>query len=377
MDLEMLIDSSEILKDPDFSGYINWKYQAGPMINQGLMVEMPSNIALIKYMGKTLNGLKNTPTNSSLSVTLPFLKTKLIIEPADHLSVDQIEGLTWFNSRGETYDQVVNDQVANESYSLFLSKKGEKRFLDFFLHLKNVLNLKKNYRLYSGNNFPSDCGIASSSSSFAALTLAAYALSLVENKSLPQPISSLADLASLSRQGSGSSCRSFFKVGSLWSAQGVLGFSFSEVFKNMSHEVWVVEDSIKSISSSQAHQNVVTSLLFESRHDRAEARLKQLIVADQKGDYKMAFELMWSEFWDMHALFETSYPSFGYISQGTMALLYLVRSFWNQYEVGPLVTMDAGPNVHLFWPNQQQVQKLLFATQAHALGYRVYNGGQL
>jgi diphosphomevalonate decarboxylase len=77
--------------------------------------------------------------------------------------------------------------------------------------------------------------------------------------------------------------------------------------------------------------------------------------------WREAFEICWAEFWDMHALFETSKPSFGYMTANTMAVLEKVKEFWSAHQDGPLTTMDAGANVHLLWRDDQwtQAQSLL------------------
>ena len=52
----------------------------------------------------------------------------------------------------------------------------------------------------------------------------------------------------------------------------------------------------------------------------------------------------------MHALFETAQPSFGYMTPGSLETLRYVRSAtWEKTGDGPIVTMDAGPNVHLLY----------------------------
>ena len=50
----------------------------------------------------------------------------------------------------------------------------------------------------------------------------------------------------------------------------------------------------------------------------------------------------WAEFWDMHALFETSSPPFGYMSAFLLKFYIELRTLAKK-EKGPLVTMDAGP----------------------------------
>ena len=56
----------------------------------------------------------------------------------------------------------------------------------------------------------------------------------------------------------------------------------------------------------------------------------------------------------MHALFETAMPSFGYMSSGSLSVLKQLRDFWNVEGDGPLVTMDAGPNVHCLLRTHQE-----------------------
>jgi len=56
----------------------------------------------------------------------------------------------------------------------------------------------------------------------------------------------------------------------------------------------------------------------------------------------------------MHALFETSRPSFGYMTSGSLEVLRGVKQLtWEKSGDGPLVTMDAGPNVHLLYRNHK------------------------
>ena len=56
----------------------------------------------------------------------------------------------------------------------------------------------------------------------------------------------------------------------------------------------------------------------------------------------------------MHALFETSNPAFGYMRSGSLDVLNFVREqVWGKLGDGPLVTMDAGANVHLLYREDQ------------------------
>lgn len=296
-------------------------------------VTAPSNIALIKYMGKTqVEG--NRPTNASLSYTLNHLITEIRIEESD-LSKDQIRPLP------------------SEKHPLVLSEKGQKRFLDFFSKLKKEFSIPGYHMISSGNNFPSDCGLASSASSFAALTKASYELAKT-NGTLSKEWSS-EELARLSQTGSGSSCRSFFTPFSIWDNEGARSIDLG--IDKFLHSVLILEDTKKQVSSSKAHVQVLTSSLFPGRVERAETRLHSLIDSLKSKDWHTSYQICWEEFWDMHALFETSRPSFGYLNGQAVAALNALRNYWSEKSDGPLVTMDAGPNIHLLFRSDQEERR--------------------
>ncbi len=279
----------------------------------------PSNIALIKYMGKT-SMQNNLPSNPSLSFTLEHLRSFVTIEPAGDRDLwAPLEGLP----------------------RLSLSDAGEAKFLGHFARLKEHWKIPEYYTVRSANNFPSDCGLASSAASFAALTLAVY--ELAKRKSLVGEVSPQ-DLSRLARQGSGSSCRSLFTPWALWRDDGA---EKAGIDWHLDHAVLVVNEGKKQVSSSQAHIRVSSSLLYPGRIARAEARLSELSSALQARSWRQCFELCWAEFQDMHALFETSRPSFGYLTPESQRALAHLRQIWHETDDGPLVTMDAGANVHL------------------------------
>lgn len=284
----------------------------------------PSNIALIKYMGKT-DSLSNRPTNSSLSWTLKNLQTFV--------------RLTEIDSMQDEWKALRSDQLSE----INLNEKSKQRFLSHFAFLKQKLSIKGFYQIESANNFPSDCGLASSASSFAALTKAACALSQNEI--------AIHEMAELSRHGSGSSCRSFFAPWALWFSEGVRPMEFP--IGELHHQVVVVESAKKLVSSSEAHLRVIHSDLFPGRPERAEKRLASLIEAFRSEDWRRAYEICWSEFWDMHALFETSEKPFGYMQKASIEVLNYIRQYWQTHADGPIVTMDAGANVHLLYRSNQ------------------------
>lgn len=276
-------------------------------------VSMPTNIALIKYMGKKDSGL-NIPDNSSLSYTLDNLRTTVSLKPID-----------------DTHDQ-------------WVSTEDKTRFIKHLDFLRQKFNINQYYEINSQNNFPSGCGLASSASSFAALT---ECFLKVANINI-----SIGERAGLSRQGSGSSCRSFYQPFALWSGENVEPIELP--YKKLIHHVIVVSSDKKIISSSQAHSLVKSSLLYADRKDRAEARLKNLLDSFQQQDWQKSYEIMWQEFQDMNALFETAEKPFSYLKLGSYFVLDTLRDYWHTHHDGPLVTMDAGPNVHLLFREDQE-----------------------
>src|SRR5699024_7284824 len=137
-----------------------------------------TNIALIKYWGKR-NEILKLPMNNSLSLTLDDLYTKTTVE---------------FQSDLENDTFYLNGNV-KQGTSL-------QRVKDF-LHLIRRASGKNEYALVqSENKVPTAAGFASSASGFAALAAAA-------TKAVGMDLNDK-DLSRLTRQGSGSACRSIY-----------------------------------------------------------------------------------------------------------------------------------------------------------------------
>ncbi len=311
----------------------------------------PSNIALIKYMGKADANL-NVATNSSLSYTLENLRTYVRIRRIPELSSElksKLKSDSW-----SPYNRA-------DLRPIQLTEKGLAKFLGHFDFLKQQFGLSGNFEIQSANNFPSDCGLASSASSFAALTLAAHEFYLNDTQvnagaSQTKKVFSRSQLAGLSQKGSGSSCRSFFEPWSLWLASGAERIELP--YATLKHQVLLCDESIKSVSSSEAHKRVATSDMFSGRANRAEERLKDFVSAFRTDNWKSAFEICWSEFWDMHVLFQTSRPAFFYMNAATLSALRLLHQSWVVTGDGPIITMDAGSNIHLLYrPDQTAIYK--------------------
>ncbi|CAM2967910.1 diphosphomevalonate/mevalonate 3,5-bisphosphate decarboxylase family protein [Legionella worsleiensis] len=303
------------------------------------LAQAPANIALIKYMGKKEGGA-NLPDNASLSYTLNHLLTTVRLEqisaPKDVWEPLNIPGAPEF----------------------VLSLASQKRYIDHLVMLKNYFGYRGSFLIQSSNNFPHSSGLASSASSFAALTKCAVrALTELTNK----PLISDNEQAELSRLGSGSSCRSFFSPWALWEGNEVKGIELP--YDNLIHQVIVVSSAEKKVSSSEAHQRVKSSPFYADRPQRAEERLKLLLDALMNKDWEHIFTICWREFQDMHHLFSSCTNPFSYISTQCLELLRILEAHWNTKGDGPIVTMDAGPNIHLLYRPDQAEQARQFKSE--------------
>ena len=119
------------------------------------------------------------------------------------------------------------------------------------------------------------------------------------------------------------------------------------------HVVVLVSHKKKDISSLEAHQRVLTSPLYKGRPERAEKRLLDFMAQMKDRQWQACYQTLKAEFWDMMGLFHTSFPSFSYLNPDSIRVLDMVERLWIENNDGPLVTMDAGPHVHLIWRANQ------------------------
>lgn len=305
--------------------------------------QAPANIALIKYMGKK-DEQKNIPDNPSLSFTLNNLLTSVSLEP--------------HTGKKDFWEPLNTPGAAPFSLPL----RAQERYLNFLQFLKNHYNYTGSFLVRSSNNFPHGTGLASSSSSFAALTKCA---SLALSELCQQPLPSIEEQARLSRLGSGSSCRSFFSPWALWEDETVKAIDLP--YTDLLHQVIIISHSEKKVSSGEAHQRVKSSPAYSTRAQRATMNLKALLAALHAKEWHSAYEICWREFHDMHQLFNSSVPPFSYITAESQKVLITLQKLWEKQGDGPLVTMDAGPNIHLLFRPDQAAMAQQFK-QDHLVG---------
>ncbi|MBR6438517.1 MAG: hypothetical protein IKS65_04970 [Bacteroidales bacterium] len=303
----------------------------------------PSNIAIVKYWGKHGNQLPNNP---SISFTL---------------------------SRCHTETLILCKQNANKNYTMrFLfegkespkfQEKIEKYLIDnqqYFGFLKGL-----DLEIESGNSFPHSSGIASSAASMSALVLCLLKIEKVVNNDVT-PVD-MRKASFLSRLASGSAARSVFPVMSLWGATPSVPDSSDDyavpledvvhpVFKTYHDSILIVSNKEKSVSSRVGHSLMNGHPLAESRYATARKNTERLLEVLKNGDIDEFIEIAESEALQLHEMMATSNPPYKLMEPNTLKIIDLVREFRHNSKVPACFTLDAGPNVHLLYPDAFDAQ---------------------
>lgn len=280
----------------------------------------PSNIAFIKYWGRTDARLR-LPANPSISMNLSASTTTTTVEFSDVLTHDVVELL---EQGGFSDKEVVR---VTRQLDVVRDKAGSK----LFAHVA------------TRNTFPKSTGAASSASGFAALTVAASsALGLVLSEK---------ELTILARVGSGSACRSIPDGFVKWEAGHDSDSScahslYPESYWDIRDMLVIVGSSGKDVSSSAGHDTVETSPLFASRLIAIPDRITRLERALKHKDFQAFGEVIEEDCLDMHHVMQTQVPPLLYWNDATRRIMEAVKQ-WRKDSIPVYFTIDAGPNVHL------------------------------
>jgi diphosphomevalonate decarboxylase len=328
----------------DFQGKVGWA--------------SPSNIALVKYWGKKGNQI---PQNPSISFTLSECRSETFVE---------------FEKAGKFGFQFFFEGKENSAFGA----KIEKFLMDnqaFFPFIKQ-LNLK----VESRNSFPHSSGIASSASS-----MSAFVMCMLEIERLlvgPSTGSGTLIKASyFSRLASGSAARSVFPAMALWGkteayegSSDEYAVSLSEyihpVFKTYRDSILIVSGETKSVSSRAGHALMEGNPYASVRYAQANENIKNLLSALKSGDLDTFINIIESEALQLHALMMCSNPSFILMKPNTLSLINEIRAFRNETKIPLCFTLDAGPNVHLLYP-ESEAEKVDYFIKNNLAAYCVDN----
>lgn len=292
-----------------------------------------TNIALIKYWGKRNESLI-LPMNNSLSLTLDAFYTTTTVTFRDDFSEDAF---------------FLNDQpITGVQYSRV------SRFLDL---VRKTANSSLYAEVQSTNHVPTAAGFASSASGFAALAAAA-------TKALGMEISDQ-DLSRLTRQGSGSACRSIYGGFVEWLQGNEEDGSDSYAVPIKPANYWdiriaavVLSKTAKKVSSREGMKRTVeTSPFYSGWVDNIPTDLEEIKSGIDSQDFEKVGSVAESNCLKMHATTLGANPPFTYWHDTTLSVMQEVQAMRTR-GIPAYFTIDAGPNVKvLYLPEHEETVK--------------------
>ena len=315
-------------------------YESNQVIKGQVKWIAPSNIALVKYWGK-----KNVqlPENPSISFTLSN-------------SITNTEVIYSLKKRKKEF----------VDFDYFFEGNPKKEFDTkiqlFFNRIQKFVPWIKNFyfKINSNNSFPHSSGIASSASFMASLSLC---LMDIEKNIFPEmKLDYFNNKASfLSRLGSGSASRSIKGPICIWgSSQSLknsndyyaveLGRNIHDVFKSYRDTILIIDDKKKKISSSKGHDLMKNHPFSNQRIIQSNENFDSLIHILKTGDLESFIKIVELEALSLHALMMTSNPSYILIKPETLNAINKIIDFRETTKTPICFTLDAGPNLHLLYP---------------------------
>ncbi|GAA0430643.1 diphosphomevalonate decarboxylase [Lentibacillus halophilus] len=290
-----------------------------------------TNIALIKYWGKRDESLI-LPMNNSLSLTLDGFYTSTTVEFRN----DLLEDVFYLDDKTVT---------GNEYYRVT-------SFLD--LIRKQAGNDGLFAEIRSANQVPTAAGFASSASGFAALATAAV-------KALGLPYSNQ-ELSVLTRQGSGSACRSIYGGFVEWQqgtkADGTDSYAVQVANANdwdiRVAAVVLSSDAKKVLSREGMKRTVETSPFYSGWLESVPSDLQAIKAGIKEKDFEQVGSISEANCLRMHATTLGANPPFMYWQSTTFLIMEAVRAL-RADGISAYFTIDAGPNVKvLYMPKDEE-----------------------
>ena len=312
---------------------------------------VPSNIAFVKYWGKKGRQL---PLNPSLSMTLAHCYTEM--------SIDYI-----IDTENPGIDEFIFEGQEQEKFKIKIQK--------YLSDISDVFPLGKNLRLKikSKNTFPHSAGIASSASAMGAL---ACCLTQIESEidgsaSFDQNPDDFRKRATLlARLASGSASRSIYPGFVSWGRNQILEDSSDEYamvvsdihedFGQLHDSVLIVSQDPKSVSSTEGHRLMNAHSFKEARIEQANENYRVLLNALKHGEWEGFGEVLENEALTLHGLMMSSDPSYVLLLPQSLTLIEKIRKYRVELGLKMFFTIDAGPNIHLIYPEDCKTEVLEF-----------------
>ncbi len=300
----------------------------------------PSNIALIKYWGKHGHQL---PRNPSISLTLQNAFTETLIEyaPKDQPSKEmEIEFL-----------------FHGEEKPLFAQKI--KKYFTSILPIFPFLSQLK-FRIQSANSFPHSSGIASSASAMSALALGLCSIEEILFGQTLDDIDFDRKTSYLARLGSGSACRSIYPGIASWGESAFIEDSsdyyatpitnIHELYSTFQDDIFIVSAKEKEVSSRAGHGLMEDNPYSKTRYAEAKKQMSKMLSVLKTGDLESFGTMVENEALTLHALMMSSNPSYLLLKPNTLEMIERIRQYRKETDHPLYFTLDAGPNLHLLYP---------------------------
>ncbi len=314
----------------------------------------PSNLAIVKYWGK--HG-RQLPRNPSISFTLESAYTETEVAYEARRQAGTGVELDF------RFDGAPNEAFA-EKVRAFLDSISD--IFPFIRQLK--------WTIRSTNSFPHSSGIASSASSMSALALCLCTVEDMLFGTLEDDSAFRQKASFVARLGSGSACRSVYPALAMWGAMGeVEGASdlyaipmeeqTHEVFKTYQDAILIVSKGEKSVSSRAGHALMEGNAYAEPRYRQARQHTHELLSALRTGEEERFGQLLEAEAMTLHALMMASNPPYILIKPHTLTLINKVQAYRQETGQPLYFSLDAGPNLHLFYPERikEEIQNFIDA----------------
>ncbi len=305
--------------------------------------QTPSNIALIKYWGKSKPQI---PKNASISFTLNNCHTITSID---------------FSKKSNTSEIIFELFFEGEKKEAFKPKIAQ-----FFDRIKEYCPYIFEYDMVidSMNSFPHSSGIASSASGLSAIAMCLMSLEKELNPNLTEKF--IHQKASfLARLGSGSASRSIEGPLVVWGehpaiegSSDLFGVKFPyaihPIFENYQDAILLVDKGEKQVSSTVGHNLMHMHPYADQRFIQANENLSKISEILQRGDIDAFINIVESEALTLHAMMLTSNPYFILMKPNTLEIIHKIWKFREETGSKICFTLDAGANVHVLYPEQEK-----------------------
>ncbi len=305
--------------------------------------QTPSNIALVKYWGKTNPQL---PKNASISFTLNNCHTTTTIHFTKNNGVKTADFDIYFEGKKNT--------------------DFKPKIAQFFERVQQYCPyiLMYDMEIHSENSFPHSSGIASSASGLSAIAMCLMSLEQELNTNLTKEFVNK-KASFLARLGSGSASRSVEGPLVVWGkhpeiegSSDVFGVPFPykihPIFNNYQDTILLVDKGEKVVSSTVGHNLMIGHPFAEQRFVQANENLSKLSKILQNGDVKAFINLVESEALTLHGMMLTSNPYFILMKPNTLEIINKIWDYRNKNNSNICFTLDAGANVHVLYPKEEQ-----------------------